>query len=249
MALWHKSGFGCLFPAVIPVSVYGCCGHVHKVILLYWNCATFTGMKRISFNVFISSGGLRPHWGWNPLRWSALWRVQSINQLSVSSITRHTLPLILGLSSGPAPPAQPGTLSPLSWAAPPKGAYHSWAGASMPSQRWRSESLSSSSHLCVQGDTYSISAGTDNRKQLKTAPPISLNLPFILHVLRSTGRSWQRGMGSAGSIFSRHRRRHHSNWSIWPASIDVLGKPQLVAGLKCWGHQKQALHRGRELIH
>lgn len=43
-------------------------------------------------------------------------------------------------------------------------------------------------------------------RQQEAAEDGSSNQPFILHVLRSTGRSWQRGTGSAGSTFSRQRR-------------------------------------------
>lgn len=210
-------------------------------------------MKRISFNVFISSGGLRPHWGWNPLQWAALWRVQSINQLSVSCITGHTLPLILGFCSGRGPPAQLGTLSPLPWAAAPKGADHSWAGALMPSQRWSSESLSSSSRLCLQGihaaSQLEQTTGIIWRRLLQSAsicPSISMSCA-ARGKAGSVGRA-QQEVPSAAIIVSSCGR-HHSNWSIWSASIDVLGKPQLAAGLKCRGHQKQALHHSRELIH
>lgn len=82
---------------------------------------------------------------------------------STSCTTRHPLPLMLGLSSGPAPPAQPGTLSPLSWAAPPKGADQSW-------------------HLDAIAEVK------------ERVPP-------------ARAGAAQRGTGSAGSTFSRHRRR------------------------------------------
>lgn len=115
-------------------------------------------------NVFISSGGLRRLWGWSPLQWAALWRVQSINLLPVSCVTHHALPHILAVSSGPAPPAHPRPPSPLQCRRlRPKVLNHSWAGAWRSSQRWWSESLCSSSHLCLQGETSGISAETDNR--------------------------------------------------------------------------------------
>lgn len=133
------------------------------------------------------------------------------------------------------------------WAAPPKGAYHSWAGAWRSLQRWCSESLSNSSHLYLQGDASSISAGRHNKeahcwRQLLLQSAFIYPLTFPTLLARALCCAARAGPGSVGHLqpppsAASFRRHQHSNGSIWPASIDVLGKPQ-AAGLKCRGASK-----------
>lgn len=98
------------------------------------------------------------------------------------------------------------------WAAPPKGAYHSWAGAWRSSQRGCSESLSNSSHLYLQGDASSISAGRHNRKA-RSCRQLLLQSAFIYPLTCPTPLAravCYAAQGGPGCVGRDSPSRHHT---------------------------------------